>query len=75
MKRYITRHGQVMDYRDKSLSHLYPPGDILLSELGQEQARLLGIRLREWDLADGSSARPTDGHCIPQRLSHGKPDV
>ena len=47
MKRYIARHGQVMDYRNKSISHLYPPGDILLSELGQEQARLLGIRLRE----------------------------
>ncbi len=47
MKRYVTRHGQVMDYRDKSLSHLYPPGDILLSELGEEQARLLGVRLRE----------------------------
>ncbi len=47
MKRYVTRHGQVMDYRDASLSHLYPPGDILLSELGEEQARLLGVRLRE----------------------------
>lgn len=47
MKRYITRHGQVIDYRDKSLSHLYPPGDLLLSELGKKQARQLGVRMRE----------------------------
>jgi len=49
MKRYITRHGQVIDYRDRSLDHFYPPGDVPLSELGREQARLLGERLRALD--------------------------
>lgn len=44
MIRYITRHGQVIS---PGSSHLYPFGDVPLSELGREQARLLGERLVE----------------------------
>ena len=46
MKRYITRHGAVVDYRAERDDHLYPPGDIPLSPLGLEQAQLLGKRMK-----------------------------
>jgi len=47
MKIYVTRHGQVRSYQNSTTDHMHPPGDNLLSDLGKEQARLLGIRLRE----------------------------
>lgn len=42
MIRYITRHGQVVSHDE---SHLYTTGDMPLSQLGREQAKLLGKRL------------------------------
>ena len=47
MKRYITRHGQVSDDASYIDGHLYPEGDMPLSPLGREQARLLGERLKQ----------------------------
>ena len=47
MVRYITRHGQVANYISREGGHLYPPGDPPLSELGREQARRLGVHMRE----------------------------
>lgn len=47
MMRYVTRHGQVANYVSHEGGHLYPPGDPPLSELGREQARLLGVHMRE----------------------------
>ena len=46
MLRYITRHGQTVDYRNIENDALYPPGDIPLSDLGREQARMLGERMK-----------------------------
>ena len=47
MLRMITRHGQIAKETDYVGSHLYPDGDMPLSELGREQAELLGERLKE----------------------------
>ena len=47
MMRYVTRHGQVANYVSHEGGHLYPPGDPPLSELGREQARRLGIHMRQ----------------------------
>lgn len=47
MRRFITRHGQVPDGTSYNGGHLFPEGETLISELGAEQARLLGVRLRE----------------------------
>ena len=44
MKRYITRHGQVAETEFVG-GHMFPAGDKPLSELGREQARLLGEHL------------------------------
>jgi len=60
MIRYITRHGQVEDYRDQNISHLYPPGDIPLSDLGREQARLLGERLKSMNFHGRIISSPYD---------------
>lgn len=47
MLRYITRHGQIAPESEFVGNHLYPAGEDPLSELGREQARLLGERLKE----------------------------
>ena len=47
MKIYISRHGQVADDAEYLGDVAYPKGDIPLSALGREQARLLGVRLRD----------------------------
>ena len=47
MRRFITRHSQIPDGSSYDGGHLFPVGETLISELGREQARLLGIRLRE----------------------------
>jgi len=46
MRIFITRHGQVADDADYLGDVAYPKGDIPLSPLGREQARLLGERLK-----------------------------
>ncbi len=59
MKHYVTRHGQVISPEDRKFTnHLYPPGDIILSELGEEQARLLGVRMRELGFSGRIIASP-----------------
>ena len=49
MRRLITRHGQVQLESGYSGGHLFPIGEVLLSEMGAEQARRLGMRLRAED--------------------------
>ncbi len=46
---YITRHGQplVKSGREAAVDPDYPPGDPPLSALGREQARRLGLRLKD----------------------------
>ena len=46
MKRIITRHGQIASGAEFVGNHLYPSGETPLSELGREQATLLGERLK-----------------------------
>ena len=46
MKIYVTRHGQVADNAEYLGDVAFPKGDIPLSELGCEQARLLAERLK-----------------------------
>ena len=47
MHLHITRHGQVLPATEDTWSRAdYPPGDPPLSDLGMEQARRLGERLR-----------------------------
>ena len=46
MKIFVTRHGQVADNAEYLGDVAFPKGDIPLSRLGCEQARLLGERLR-----------------------------
>ncbi len=46
MKIYITRHGQVATQKGVD-DPFYPPGENQLTDLGREQARLTGERLRE----------------------------
>ena len=60
MIRYITRHGQVEDYRKPEANHLYPPGDIPLSDLGRKQARLLGERLKTMGFSGRIISSPYD---------------
>lgn len=45
MLRLITRHGQIAPCAEFIDNHLYPEGENPLSELGREQAALLGERL------------------------------
>ena len=47
MLRLITRHGQVAKDAQYINGHLFPAGDVGLSDLGREQARLLGERLKK----------------------------
>ena len=47
MRRFITRHSQIPDGSSYDGGHLFPVGETLISELGREQARLLGVRLKE----------------------------
>ncbi len=47
MLRLITRHGQISEDAEFVGGHLYPAGEDPLSELGREQARMLGERLKE----------------------------
>lgn len=47
MIRYVTRHGQVVNGKFIGGDDMYPEGELPLSELGREQARLLGERLKE----------------------------
>ena len=47
MLRLITRHGQIAPEGEFIGNHLYPAGEDPLSDLGREQARLLGERLKE----------------------------
>lgn len=47
MKIYITRHGQVEPNAEYWGNPNYPKGEVQLSEMGREQARLLGRRLKE----------------------------
>ena len=49
MIRYITRHGQVDANRFINGNAMYPLGDPPLSELGREQAKRLGERLKSQD--------------------------
>ena len=46
MKIFVTRHGQVADDAEYLGDVAFPKGDIPLSKLGCEQARLLGERLK-----------------------------
>lgn len=46
MIRYITRHGQVVNWKFISADAMFPEGEPPLSELGREQARMLGQRLK-----------------------------
>lgn len=47
MRRFITRHSQVSEDATYDGGHLFPEGETLISEMGSEQARLFGIRMRE----------------------------
>ncbi len=47
MLRMITRHGQIAPESEFVGNHLYPAGEEPLSDLGREQAALLGERLKE----------------------------
>ena len=47
VKIYIARHGQVAEESEYLGDVAFPKGDMSLSALGREQARLLGTRLRE----------------------------
>lgn len=47
MLRIITRHGQIAPEADFVGNHLYPAGEDPMSDLGREQAALLGKRLKE----------------------------
>jgi len=49
MRIFVTRHGQVATDAEYIESEAYPRGDMPLSNLGREQARLLAVRLK----ADG----------------------
>lgn len=47
MLRLITRHGQVARGTKFINGHLFPLGEVPLSDLGREQAKLLGERLKQ----------------------------
>lgn len=47
MLRIITRHGQIAPESEFVGNHLYPAGEDPLSDLGREQAAMLGERLKE----------------------------
>jgi len=47
VKIYITRHGQVETNAEYFGDVTYPKGEVPLSEMGQEQSRLLGRRLKK----------------------------
>ena len=47
MRIFETRHGQVLPKRYYQDNPSFPVGDMPLSELGEEQARLVGKRLKE----------------------------
>ena len=47
MKVYVTRHGQVATDAEYYGDVNYPRGDMPLSPLGREQAKLLGERLKK----------------------------
>ena len=51
MKIYITRHGQVEPNAEYWGNPNYPKGETALSEMGREQARLLGQRLKEMNFS------------------------
>lgn len=51
MRRFITRHSQVPNGSSYNGGHLFPDGETLISELGEEQARLLGERLRDLEFS------------------------
>ncbi|MBR9702938.1 histidine phosphatase family protein [Candidatus Woesearchaeota archaeon] len=47
MKLYLTRHGETLENKKKIFQGMHPDGEIgTLSELGEEQAKLLGERLK-----------------------------
>lgn len=47
MRRFITRHSQIPEGSSYNGGHLFPDGETLISELGREQAVLLGKRLKD----------------------------
>lgn len=51
MRRFITRHSQIPDGSSYDGGHLFPVGETLISELGEEQARLVGIRLKNMNFS------------------------
>ena len=51
MRRFITRHSQIPDGSSYDGGHLFPAGETLISELGEEQARLVGIRLKNMNFS------------------------
>ncbi len=56
---HITRHGQVLPAGPETWSHAdYPPGDMPLSNLGGQQAHLLGQRLQSMDFRGVIYASP-----------------
>ena len=58
MKIYVTRHGQVADNAEYLGDVAFPKGDIPLSKLGCEQARLLGERLKNEGFAGAIYSSP-----------------
>ena len=60
---YITRHGQP----SRSINQIDVPGDPPLSELGKEQARLLGQRLAWIKFNAASEDGLSDDLCEPTR--------
>ncbi len=57
MRIFITRHGQVQTEKDVD-DPFYPKGEIALSLLGREQARLTGERLKEMGFCGKIYASP-----------------
>lgn len=59
MMLYITRHGQPLSKEGQAIDNPdYPPGDPPLSDLGREQARRLGRRLKQEGFAGRIYASP-----------------